>query len=237
MKNNLTQCISRSGYCSRRKAEELIRSGKVQVNGEIAELGRKVGPKDLIRIGNKNIVPEEENHYIVLNKPKGYVSTNRRFKGEKSVFDLLPEEFRPILHMAGRLDKDSTGLALFTNDGALTERLTHPRYGHEKEYFVKCKDPKSKYRIEDIRNKFLQGIDIGEGDGVVKVKKIHYIDNGRFRVVLAEGKKRQIRRMFKATGLRVESLHRLRIGKLEIGGLQSGQWRELPAKEAEKLLA
>ncbi|MCK5319802.1 rRNA pseudouridine synthase [Candidatus Parcubacteria bacterium] len=229
----LQKFIANAGYCSRRKAEERIRSGQVKVNNKIAELGMKVSSDDKIEIGNKLIELPKEKIYITLNKPVGVTCTNRRFKNEKNVFELLPGEFKN-LHVVGRLDKNSRGLVLLTNDGDMTMRMTHPRFGHEKKYVVQLRiknqelHPSSEHRrIDQIIDNFLKGIDIGDGDGVVKVKKIKYLEKNKFEIILTEGKKRQIRRMFKVLDLDVVDLKRVVIGNIKLGNLKVGKWKEL----------
>src|SRR3989339_1205689 len=145
----LQKYISNSGHCSRRQAVELIRAGGVKVNGETAELGRKVSDIDTVEINGIKIINPKEKIFIVLNKPVGYTCTNRSFKGEKNVFELLPSEYRN-LHVVGRLDKNSRGLVLLTNDGDYTLRATHPRYEHEKRYIVDFRFPILDFRFEDI---------------------------------------------------------------------------------------
>ena len=230
MKIILQKYISNSGYCSRRKAEELIRLGRVMVNDKIAELGMKVSENDKIKIKNKLIVLPKEKIYIILNKPIGITCTNKKFKNEKNVFELLPDEFKN-LHVVGRLDKNSRGLILLTNDGDMTMRMTHPRFGHEKKYLVQLKIENKKLHSSDEREKiiynFLKGVDIGDGDGIVKAKKIKYLEKNKFEIVLTEGKKRQIRRMFKVLGLDVADLKRVAVGDVKLGDLEEGKWKKL----------
>ena len=229
----LQKYISNAGYCSRRKAEEFIRLGQVKVNNKIAELGMKVSGDDKIEIENKLIELPKEKIYIILNKPIGATCTNRKFKGEKNVFGLLPSEFKN-LYVVGRLDKNSHGLVLLTNDGDLTMRMTHPRFGHEKKYLVQLRvkneklHPSSEYKqIDFIINNFFKGIDIGDGDGFVRVKKIKYLEKNKFEIILTEGKKRQIRRMFKMFRLEVADLQRVAIGNIELGNLQECKWKKI----------
>jgi len=140
-KEVLQKYISRSGYCSRRKAEELIVDAKVVVNDEIASLGCRVDDSDKITINGETIKAIKEKIYIILNKPVGVTCTSANFKDEKNVFSFLPPEY-DILHVVGRLDKDSSGLVLLTNDGDLTQKITHPSFQHEKKYIVQCKKTK-----------------------------------------------------------------------------------------------
>lgn len=228
MKKVLQKFIADSGYCSRRKAEELIRNKKVKLNGEIAKLGERVDDDDEVTVNNKRIKEDNKKVYIVLNKPLGYTCTSRKFKNEKNVFDLVRTEER--LFVVGRLDKDSRGLVLLTNDGDLTQRLTHPKYGHEKEYIVEISNLQpsiSKQFIDDLIFKFKKGVDIGEGDGIVRVKDIKYLEKNKFRMILTEGKKRQIRRMFKEVGLKIESLERTRIGNINLKNLPVGEYKKI----------
>ena len=220
----LQKFIADSGYCSRRRAEELIKAGRVQVNGDKAEVGMKAGQEDEVKVDNKAITPKEKKIYIKLNKPEGYTCTNKKFSGENNVFDLVETEER--LFVAGRLDKDSRGLVLLTNDGEWAHQMTHPSFEHEKEYLVKFKMQKSKFKI-DITNKLLSGIDIGNGDGVVSAKKVKKISEDTFKIVLVQGKNRQIRRMFEALGVEVKDLKRVRIGDIKLGDLKTGQWVHL----------
>lgn len=220
----LQKYISNSGYCSRRQAEDLIRSERVIVNGGVAELGVKVSDKDIVEIDGKKIDFATEKIYIVLNKPVGYTCTNRSFKGEKNVFELLPDEYKN-LHVVGRLDKNSRGLVLLTNDGDYTLRATHPRFEHEKRYKVEVRS--KKLEVRNVIKNFINGIDIGEGDGVVQVKDIKYLEDNKFEIVLTEGKKRQIRRMFKALGYEVADLERVAIREIRFDDSKEGEWRKI----------
>jgi len=226
----LQKYISNAGYCSRRKAEGLIRLGRVKVNNKIAELGIKASSDDKIKIGDELIVLPKEKIYIILNKPVGVTCTNRKFKNEKNVFELLPDEFKN-LHVVGRLDKNSSGLVLLTNDGDLTMRMTHPKFGHEKKYIIQLRIKNQESSIKEIISSFIKGIDIGDGDGVVKAKKIRYLEKNKFEIVLTDGKKRQIRRMFKALGLDVVDLKRAAIGNIKLGNLEEESWKKLSNNE------
>jgi pseudouridine synthase len=239
MKIILQKFIAQSGFSSRRKAEEIIRDGKVRMNGRMARVGDMADENDKVEINGQKIGLKNEKIYIILNKPVGYVCTTRRFKGERNVFELVSEGFGDLI-IVGRLDKDSRGLVFLTNDGDLAYRLTHPKFGHEKKYEVIVRSQKSEVR--NILENFNKGIDIGEGDGVVGVKRIRCIEsntkeNLNFEIVLTEGKKRQIRRMFRALGIRVTDLARVGFGILELGNLQEGKWRELNEFEIKKLIS
>lgn len=232
MKIILQKFIAGTGAYSRRQAEELIRQGKVLVNGQLAELGMRVEKNDEVKVNDKRISVQKEKVYIKLNKPAGYTSTTREFKGEKNVFELIKDkELAKGLVIAGRLDKESRGLILLTNDGELVMRLTHPRYGHEKKYLVKVKECTNP---ELIREKFTKGIDI-EG-GRARAKRVKYLGDNKFEIVLTEGKKRQIRQMFKSLRCDVVDLERISIGSLELGNLKTGEWKYLDQEELKMLL-
>ncbi|PLX20320.1 pseudouridine synthase [Candidatus Parcubacteria bacterium] len=220
MKVVLQKFIADSGYCSRRKAEDLIRAKRVNVNKKKAELGMKVSDEDLVEIAGKKVERNKEDVYIALNKPKGYTCSNRKFRGEKNIFDLVKNDNR--LFVVGRLDRDSQGLVLLTNDGELAQSISHPSYESEKKYFVET--DKLQERPEDIIKKLKKGVDIKDGDGIVWVKAIRHIAGSNFEIVLIEGKKRQIRRMFLALGIKVLKLKRISIGRLKLGNLREGSW-------------
>ncbi|MFH1564637.1 MAG: pseudouridine synthase [bacterium] len=250
MKINLQKFIAASGHCSRRKAGDLIKEKKIKVNGKLAELGMKVDENDKVEVVAQNRTtvlnysPEQPENliYIKLNKPIGYTCTNRKFKGEKNIFELLtafPQNTNRLF-AAGRLDKNSRGLVLLTNDGDLVQKLTHPSFGHEKEYLVSIiptdKGSASRRRVvKTILEKFQSGIRIP--DGMAKAKEIKYLNNNKFSIILTMGKKRQIREMFKKMGYDVKDLQRVRIGGLKLGDLKEGGFEVLSKQEAEDLTA
>ncbi len=224
MKKNLQKFIADSGFCSRRKAEELIKKGKVFLNGKVAEPGSKASEKDDVRIGKRTIREKKEKIYIKLNKPKGYTCTNRKFGKEKNIFELL--NIKERMFVLGRLDKDSRGLVVLTNDGDWAYKMTHPSFEHEKEYYVKIKNQNTKIK-ENLEKKLTKGVDIGEGDGTVKAKEVKQISDNIFKIILTQGRKRQIRRMFKPLGYKVEDLKRTRINDIELGDLEESNWNFL----------
>lgn len=233
MKIVLQKAIALSGFCSRRKAEILIENNEIKINGQIAKKGDKVYlKKDKIEIRGKKLSSQPEAIYLMLNKPRGYTCTNRRFPNEKNIFDLLPNKER--LFAVGRLDKDSRGLVLLTNDGDLAFKLSHPSFEHKKEYQVKLKEKIEKPKL--ISEKFIKGIDIGEGDGLVKAVKVEYLQNNTFIITLSEGKKRQIRRMFNYFKLTILDLKRISLAGISLGNLEEGKWRNLNKKEIEYLI-
>lgn len=241
----LQKRIADSGHCSRREAEKLIRNGKVKVNDQVARLGERVREEDVITIGKKTITPDEEKVYIIINKPEGYVCSNRKFKGEKNIFDLLLEKkgrelkLKHRLFVVGRLDKNSHGLVLVTNDGELTHQITHPRFQHEKEYKVRIKnyDLRFKNGSQKVVEKLMRGIRI---DGkLANAKKVEYLGNGEFKIILTQGIKRQIREMFKALRFEIKDIKRTRIHvgqtSIGLGDLKKGKWRRLRDEEIAKL--
>jgi len=225
----LQKFLSEAGFCSRRHGEELILAGLVCVNGAVvAKLGTKIDPeKDIVEVGGKRIEAKNNLIYIALNKPKGYVTTCSRER-DKIVLDLIdiPERIYPI----GRLDKDSSGLLLLTNDGRLHNMLSHPSFDHEKEYEVVL----SRSVADEALDKMASGIQLSEG--MTRPARIKRISSYKFLIVLKEGRNRQIRRMVEKVGNRVNELKRIRISNVKLGGLKEGCWRYLTEKEKRELL-
>lgn len=220
----LHKFLAEAGIASRRKAEELIKKGKVTVNGSVVqELGTLVDPeKDKVEYSGKPVKPSQEKIYIALNKPLGYISSASGAEG-KSVLQLVDVKQR--IYPVGRLDKDSTGLMILTNDGELTNKITHPRYGSEKEYFVVL-DAGLK---EDHIKKLERGLKIN-GQKLQGIKVVS-AQNKSARLILKEGINRQIRKMMGFLGYKVIKLKRIRIGKLELGDLKEGQWKKISKKD------
>jgi len=225
----LQKFLSSAGYCSRRRGEVYIQEGKVKVNGRIVtELGTKVNPeKDRIEVEGHRLTNRQPAIYIALNKPEGYVTSCSQ-TNEKLVIDLIgiSERIYPI----GRLDKDSTGLLLLTNDGRIHHRLLHPSFDHEKEYDVVV--------AQNISDEMLKTM----ADGMVilgektRPAKIRRLSPKRFRIRLKEGKNRQIRRMVNKTGNRVLRLKRISFADIRLGNLAEGAWRHLTHQEKQRLL-
>ena len=218
--------ISSAGVTSRRKAEEFIKSGQVFINGRKAKLGDKVDPaKDAVKVYGKIVKPASGKIYLALNKPKGYVVSKSDPKGKKTVFDLLPEDLRGKVWNIGRLDFDTEGLLILTNDGELTQELAHPSHEHEKEYEVATQEEPAENQLEKLRT----GVDISTGTTYpAQVKQ----KDGKVRITIHEGKKRQVRRMFSAVGLTVTNLKRIRINKLLMPkDLPSGQFKIITKAE------
>ena len=225
--------LSRNGVCSRRKAFDLVMSGHVSVNGQqVAEPSTPVDPvKDKICVDDKAVTVKAYT-YILFNKPQGCVTTREDRFAEKTVFDLLPTEFRHLVPV-GRLDKDTEGLLLLTNDGDLTYRLTHPSFDIDKTYRVTMTgtlDPKDKQALE-------KGVVIeGRRTAPAKIQDARRAGAGtEFTITIHEGRKRQIRLMVAHVGKKVIYLQRVTQGPLKLGELKVGCWRELTSKEIEAL--
>lgn len=225
----LQKFLSEAGICSRRHGEEMILAGRVSVNSIVVkELGTKIDPeKDIVEVSGKRIKTKNNLIYIALNKPKNYITTCSRERG-KIVLDLIDIQER--IYPVGRLDKDSSGLLLLTNDGRLHNILSHPSFDHEKEYEVLVAWPIP----DEALNKMAAGIHLlGKRTRPAQIKRISL---DQFRIVLKEGRNRQIRRMVEKAGNRVRELKRIRISNVRLGGLKEGCWRHLTEKEKKKLL-
>jgi len=231
----IIKLLTSSGIGSRRYITAIIKRGGIAVNGAIVQsFNESVDPvKDVITIDNKHIsVTPEPIVYIMLNKPKGVISSTDDKRGAKTVIDILPEKYRRIrLYPVGRLDKDSTGLIILTNDGDLTLRLTHPRFEQEKEYLVRLGqnlNPEDKIKLE-------KGIHLDDGKtSPAKVKVLKYPPFS-YSLTIHEGRKRQVRRMFAALGYRVLELKRIRLSSLRLGALPEGEIRELTPIQIQSL--
>lgn len=221
MKERLQKFIASAGFASRRKAEQLISAGIVAVNGKIVtKLGTTVDPeRDTVTVQGRRVTPATEFRYIALNKPAGVVCSKISQAGERTVYHLVPES--GDLAIAGRLDKDSEGLVILSNDGELVNKLTHPRYQHEKEYLVRTIKPLD----AEALNKLRRGVRLDEGKALVD--SIEEVGPRTYRVVLHQGWKRQIRRMVGEVRNDVVRLQRVRIGKLELGALLPSRWHTI----------
>ena len=234
-KINLNKFIADNSSYSRRQTEDLIRKGLVKINGKTAELGQKIKSQDEVEVNGEKIRTDVKKVYIKLNKPVGYVCSNRIFKEEKNIFSLVDIDEK--LFSIGRLDKDSCGLIILTNDGDLTYKLTHPKFEHQKTYLVILKKDfrlKNNNFPRELEDKFRKGVDIGEKT-LAKVKEIVFLSENDIKIVLAEGKKRQIREMFKIFNLRIERLQRINFAGVGLGALKEGEWEYLSQDEVRKL--
>ncbi|MDW8351096.1 MAG: pseudouridine synthase [Anaerolineae bacterium] len=235
----LQKLLAQSGFGARRKCEALIAAGRVTVNGRVAQLGATVSPGDDVRVDGRPIAPPEEKIYIALHKPVGYAS-DRSDPRNRTVFDLVPIPQR--LFAVGRLDKDSSGLILLTNDGAFAYRLTHPKFEHEKEYHVLVAGRPSEATLQRWRaGVLLEGETTPTAPADVQVLQPQpplpaEAQGGVWlRVVMHEGRKRQIRRIAKLLGHPVIRLIRVRVGCVTLGDLKSGEWRRLTDGEVAAL--
>lgn len=232
MKERLQKILSAAGVCSRRAAEGYLTAGRITVNGETAQLGQQADPEtDDIRVDGVPLGREPETVYLMLNKPRGYVTTVSDEQGRKTVMDLLTGVHTRI-YPVGRLDRDSEGLLLLTNDGALTQRLLHPSHEVSKEYHVTASGP-VEHAAENLRRiRDVAGMAIRPAE----VQMLRREGNrAELRIVIHEGRNRQIRRMCAQCGLEVLRLQRVREHCLELGTLPLGQWRYLTAAEIAAL--
>lgn len=230
----LNKYLSSQGVASRRKIDELVLQKKVEVNNKVVEsLGTKIDPnKDRVSVNGK-VVQQETSPlvYLALNKPKGVISTTSDEHGRKSVLDLVNLPLR--LFSVGRLDSQSTGLILLTNDGPLSNKLTHPKFHIPKTYLVTIESYVSDQALQKIKD----GIDLKDGKTLPAQAKIVGRTKGlvKLEIVLNEGKNRQIRRMCAALNLQLRELKREAIGPIKLKGLRIGQWRELSKEEVDSL--
>ena len=224
----LNKYLSNAGVCSRREADVLIQTGVVTVNGKIiTELGYKIAPDDVIQYDGETINAETK-RYVLLNKPKGFITTMDDPRGRKTVMTLVKKACRERIYPVGRLDRETTGLLLFTNDGDMAKKLTHPRYQAKKIYHVELNKPVTKEDMERL----LKGVDLE--DGKTRVDEVSYIENGSSSEVGVEihsGKNRIVRRLFEAMGYVVVKLDRVQFAGLTKKDLPRGFYRHLTEQE------
>lgn len=230
----LQKVIAQKGYCSRRRAEELIKDGKVYVNGEkITIMGFKASDNDYIEVEGNPLNQKEDKVYYLLNKPRGIVTTANDEKGRKTVVDLINTNKR--IYPVGRLDYDTTGLLILTNDGNLTNFLIHPKNNIEKVYVAKIKGIITKDKLSKLcRGVIINGKKTSKAHA--KIKKIDKRNNSSIvELIIHEGKNHQVKKMFEAIGYEVLKLKRESISFLTLDGIKSGEYRELSIKEVKKL--
>ncbi|HEX5173913.1 MAG TPA: pseudouridine synthase [Gaiellaceae bacterium] len=222
----LNAFLARAGVASRRSADELIKAGRVTVNGEPGQLNSVVGAHDLVAVDGQDVA-RQRLRYVLLHKPPGVVTTARDPQGRPTVVELVPAEPRVV--PVGRLDADTTGALLLTNDGQLAHRLAHPRYGVEKTYVADVEgDPD-----EDGLCRLREGLELD--DGRTAPARARRLGRGRVELVLHEGRKHQVKRMLAAVGHPVTRLHRSAYAGLTLEGLEPAEWRELEPLEVERL--
>lgn len=223
----LQKYMSQAGICSRRKAEDYIGRGLVKVNGQVAIIGMKVDPdSDKVELEGQAISEQQKQVYYKINKPRGIITTCAEF-GDQNIIDIvdIPERVFPV----GRLDKESDGLIILTNDGRITNYLIHPRYEHEKEYLVETFWPV----WDDELKKMSRGLLIL--GSYTKKTRIERVSSWTFKIILTEWKNRQIRRMVEAVGWKVKKLKRIRIENIELWNLQPWEYKHLTQKEKSVL--
>lgn len=227
----LNRFIAISGICSRREADELIRKGKVEVNGKvITEMGFQVGKKDKVKYEGK-FLKAEKMQYVLLNKPKGFITTMKDDRDRKTVMSLVEKACDERIYPVGRLDRQTTGLLLFTNDGELAKKLTHPSHRVKKIYQIGLNKPITTKDFEAIQ----AGLTLEDGEIKVDELAILTDDNLTLGIEIHSGKNRIIRRIFEHLGYTVERLDRVMFGKLTKKNLGRGKWRHLSEKEVGML--
>lgn len=229
----INKYLAECGVASRRAADKMIENGEVKINGKICSLGDEVDiDSDHVTVNGKTVSAVKKYDYYIMNKPKGYVCTVKDDKGRKTVMDLLPQNVKRVFPV-GRLDYDSEGLLILTNDGELTYRLTHPKNEIPKTYLVKLEGTISDEALNKVRN----GIVIdGKKTGKSNIKIVEQTrDAVRLHITITEGRNRQVRKMFLAVGKEVKLLKRIKIGELSLKGLDRGEVRKLTNEEVEYL--
>jgi 23S rRNA pseudouridine2605 synthase len=222
----LNAFLARAGIASRRRADELIKAGRVTVNGDPGQLNTLVGSEDRVEVDGEEVV-RQRLAYLLLHKPPGVVTTARDPQGRPTVVGLVPAEPRVV--PVGRLDADTTGALVLTNDGALAHRLAHPRFGVEKTYVAEVEGDPGEVTLRALR----EGVDLE--DGRTAPARARRLGPGRVELVLHEGRKHQVKRMLAAVGHPVRRLHRSSYAGLTLEGLEPGESRELEPSEVEQL--
>jgi pseudouridine synthase len=230
----LQKMLANAGVASRRKAEELIRAGRVRVNGNVVtELGTRVDPAtDRVEVSGRAVRPTTTPVWIALHKPAGYLTSRGDPQGRPTIYALLPREYRGLFYV-GRLDLETEGLVLLTNDGDRAHRLQHPRYQVPRVYEAVIQGDISERTIAQLR----RGVRLEDGPGRFTHARIlrHTTDVSEVRVTMAEGRKREVRRLFEAVGHRVLQLCRISYGPIALGNLSAGHWRKLDPREIAAL--
>jgi 23S rRNA pseudouridine2605 synthase len=224
----LNAYLALAGVASRRRADELIKAGRVTVNGAPGQLNTHIGPSDRVEVDGEAVSPQQLT-YVLLYKPPGVLTTARDPHGRPTVLDLVEHPNRVV--PVGRLDADTTGALVLTNDGPLAHRLAHPRYGVEKVYEVEVDGEPTEQKLQPLR----EGLELE--DGRTAPARAERLGPNRLELALHEGRKHQVKRMCDAVGLPVLQLHRAKYDGLELGHLRPGEWRELLPEEVDRLRA
>ena len=231
----LTKYLASHGPWSRRQAEALIRAGRVTIDDQIAQLGQTIDNNQTIVKVDSQIVANNNEPlvYFMLNKPVGYTCTNRCFKGERNIFSLI--NFTGRLFVVGRLDKDSRGLVLLTNDGDLTAKLTHPRFAQPKVYQVTIRPGLNGLALAKLQEFLARGCRLYDDQAIATAEIGRQLASDRLEIILRQGQKRQIRLLMKAAGYEVVDLKRDSLAGLKLGQLPQGAYRPLTANEIDRL--
>jgi 23S rRNA pseudouridine2605 synthase len=222
----LNAYLARAGVASRRRSDELIQAGRVRVNGQRGELNTVVGPRDVVEVDGRRVSAQRLS-YVLLHKPAGVVTTARDPHGRPTVIELVQHDARVV--PVGRLDADTTGALLLTNDGLLAHRLAHPRYGVPKVYEAEVEGAPGAEALTALRN------GVGLEDGRTAPAEARVVAPGLVELTLHEGRKHQVKRMLEAVGHPVRRLHRSRYAGLDVAGLEPGAWRDLTSEEVAGL--
>jgi len=236
----LQKYLARAGVASRRASEQLIRDGRVRVNGQVVrEMGARIEGSDRVEVDGEVVEPEAP-VWVLVHKPAGYVTTRDDPQDRPTVYHLLPDRFQALFHV-GRLDRDSEGLLLLTNEGGVANRLMHPRHEVDRVYIVDVPGEPAPAVLERLRG------GVALEDGPARAHALEVVERGgagsgggsrrhtRLRVVMREGRKREVRRLFEAVGHPIRRLVRVRLGPIELGSLAPGEWRELTEEEVASL--
>ena len=224
----LNKFLSEAGVCSRREADRKIENGKVRINGKVAAMGQRVFPTDVVEYEDKEIFSKPQPVILLFNKPKGIVCTAEK-REKNNIVDYI--HYGTRLYPVGRLDKDSRGLILMTNQGDLVNRIMRSRYGHEKEYIVRVDRPVTSEFIEGMK----KGVYLSELEVTTRPCQVEKLSKFTFRIILTQGLNRQIRRMCSEFGYHVRDLQRVRIMNLFVEGIREGEYREIHPEEFEEL--
>lgn len=230
MEIRINKYLSEAGYCSRREADRLVEAGRVSIDGTVALMGSKVGDNSRVTVDGKAVEKKADTVLLAFNKPVGIVCTTTDKQGNNNIVDYIgyPTRIYPV----GRLDKDSEGLILMTNNGEIMDKILRAANGHEKEYVVET----DKAVNSEFANKMAAGVYLKELDRTTRPCKVEIIGKKRFRIILTQGLNRQIRRMCSELGYKVVSLKRIRIMNIHLGELAVGEYREVTGEEYRELV-